>query len=633
MGEFDGVLNRLKNMSASEKEALCATLRQKIIDTVVQTGGHLASNLGVVELTVGMYSRLDPFTDKIIWDVGHQCYVHKLLTGRDDRFDTLRQLGGISGFPAGCESPADCFDTGHSSTSVSAAVGFARARKLNGGNYRICAVIGDGAFGSGMVYEALNDAGQLGDDMIVILNDNGMSISPNVGAMHKYLIRLRSGRGYIKAKKNVKRALDKLRKVGAFFERRIQRIKGYMRSAVVPEGQLFIELGWKYIGPIDGHDPAAVAEAIERAEYMGGPVIIHAITEKGRGYAPAEQDPSAYHGVGGSEKAQTEQGTTQASFSKHLGETLCALATERPEIVAVSAAMVGGTGLSAFAEKFPDRYFDVGIAEEHAVTMSAAMARSGLKPFLCLYSTFSQRAYDQLLHDVALMNNGVVLCLDRAGVSGRDGKTHQGIYDLSYLAPLPGFVVAAPADLQEQTEMARLAADRAQPFVMRYPAKTSPLETAFEEDLAVTLGKGIIVRSPSADTAQVVLLALGVPVYEALYAAEKLEASGIPTAVFSARFLKPLDRDGIADLLRRWPDAAVITLEDGVKTGGFGSAVIEVAAKEGLGADRIRVLGFPDEIIPHGSIPELYRRYGIDGDSVAERAAALVNSSKPEATP
>ncbi|MBQ3867863.1 MAG: 1-deoxy-D-xylulose-5-phosphate synthase [Clostridia bacterium] len=622
MGEFDGVLSRLKDMSASEKEALCLSLRQKIIDTVVKTGGHLASNLGVVELTVGMYSRLDPFKDIIIWDVGHQCYVHKLLTGRDDRFGTLRQLNGISGFPAGSESPADRFDTGHSSTSVSAAVGFARARKLKGGDQRICAVIGDGAFGSGMVYEALNDAGQLGDDIIVILNDNGMSISPNVGAMHKYLIRLRSGRGYIKAKKNVKRALDKLRKVGAFFERRIQRIKGYMRSAVVPEGQLFIELGWKYIGPIDGHDPDAVAEAIDRAEYMGGPVIIHAITEKGRGYAPAEQDPSAYHGVGGSTRSQAEPGPAQRSFSNNLGETLCELADARPEIVAVSAAMVGGTGLSAFAEKYPDRYFDVGIAEEHAVTMSAAMARSGLKPFMCLYSTFSQRAYDQLVHDVALMRNGVVLCLDRAGVSGHDGKTHQGIYDLSFLNPLPGVTVAAPANLREQSEMARLAADSDGPFVLRYPARTSPRELRNESVPGVAVGKGVLVRSPSSD-ASVILLALGVPVYEALYAAEKLENSGIPSAVYSARFLKPLDRAGITELLARWPHAPVITLEDGVRTGGFGEAVTLIAAEAGLDADRVHVLGFPDEAIPHGAIGELYKLYGLDGDSVAELAAAL----------
>ncbi len=633
MGEFDGALQKLGSMSGEELKDLCARLREKIIETVNSNGGHLASNLGVVELTVGLYTVLDPFRDKVVWDVGHQCYAHKLLTGREYGFETLRKSGGLSGFPSASESGADAFETGHSSTSISAALGFARAKKITGETYDVCAVIGDGAFGSGMVFEALNDAGQSGEDVIVILNDNGMSISPNVGALHKYLIRLRSGRGYIKAKGRVKRFLDKLKGFGAFLERNIQRVKSLMRSAVVPEGELFIELGWKYIGPIDGHDIKAVADAVEKAKMIGGPVIIHAITQKGKGYAPAEENPSYYHGI----SPDGGKVTAPASFSSCLGETLCLLGRGNDKITAVCAAMVGGTGLSPFSTEFPERYFDVGIAEEHAVTMAAAMARSGLKPFVCLYSTFSQRAYDQMLHDIAQPGNGVVMCLDRGGASGPDGRTHQGIYDLSFLNAMPGFVVAAPADTYELEMTARLAARSEAPFAIRYPAKVPALYSnigsfpALETSayLDVEPGRGFVVFDSVSVTdatdgpdyssrAPVVFMALGVTVYEALRAALILKERGVPSVVFSARFLKPLDSEGILRLLRKYPDSAVVTMEDGVRKGGFGSEVLTLCAEHKLNADRIFTAGYPDEPVAHGTIREIYKKYGLDGESIAE---------------
>ncbi len=624
MSEFDGILNKLPGMSVSEKEELCSDIRKKIIATVENNGGHLASNLGVVELTVGLYSVLDPFRDKVIWDVGHQCYAHKLLTGRADAFGTLRQLGGISGFPMGSESPADCFETGHSSTSVSAAVGFARARKISGEQYHICAVIGDGAFGSGMVYEALNDAGQSDDDIIVILNDNGMSISPNVGAMHRYLIKLRSGRRYIKAKKGVQKALSKLAAPGRFIERQIQRVKTMMRSAVVPEGELFIDLGWKYLGPIDGHDVQAVSEAVSKAEFIGGPVIIHAITKKGRGYGPAENNPSAYHGVSPASPG-TAAGKNDRSFSGNLGRELCAVAKENKKIAAVSAAMAGGTGLSAFAENFPDRYFDVGIAEEHAVTMSAAMARAGLRPFLCLYSTFSQRAYDQIVHDIAIPGNGVVLCLDRAGAAGADGRTHQGIYDLSFLAPLPGITVCAPCSLSEQSEMIREAAAAEVPYVIRYPA-VSVLEDSFPEYASIRSapGRGTLLRDDTGLSENpVIFISVGSMTAEALRASRILSDSRIGSAVFDARYMKPLDADGIGALMKKHPRSAVVTLEDGAASGGFGSEILAFASENGLGSDRIKIIGYPDCDVPHGKIEELRKMFGLDAVSVAAAAKNL----------
>ncbi|MBO4326180.1 MAG: 1-deoxy-D-xylulose-5-phosphate synthase [Clostridia bacterium] len=616
MGEFDGVLARLKGMSADGKKDVCERLRNRIIDTVSSTGGHLASNLGVVELTVGLYSVIDPFYDKVIWDVGHQCYAHKLLTGRDDSFDTLRSSGGISGFPMSSESPADCFETGHSSTSVSAAAGFARARRLSGGDWRICAVIGDGAFGSGMVFEALNDAGQLTDNITVILNDNGMSISPNVGAFHRYLIRLRSGRRYIKAKSRVKRALDKMGGFGRFVERRMERVKGYMRSAVVPEGELFTDLGWKYIGPIDGHDVSAVEDAVQKAELIGGPVIIHAITKKGHGYAPAEENPSAFHGVG---PASDLAAPARGSFSECLGKTLCELGAENGKIVAVCAAMVGGTGLMPFAEAFPERYFDVGIAEEHAVTMSAAMAKTGLKPFICLYSTFSQRAYDQILHDIALPGNAAVLCLDRGGASGRDGRTHQGIYDLAFMNTMPGFILAAPCDTNELKAMARLASVSDKPFALRYPAKVPAGALTAASPCEVETGKGVIAFESKNDLpVRALFITLGVTVFEAVKAAELLESKGYGAVVFNARFLKPIDRDAVIRLLRDYPDSAVVTAEDGIKAGGFGEQVMRIAAEEGLCADRIIISGFPDVPVGHASVAEIYREFGLDGESLAK---------------
>jgi len=627
MGEFDGVINRIPEMTRAEKTELCEKLRKRIIDTVLENGGHLSSNLGVVELTVGLYSVLDPYKDRVIWDVGHQCYAHKLLTGRDDSFCGLRQEGGISGFPVSAESEADAFDTGHSSTSISAAIGFARARNLTGQDYRVCAVIGDGASGSGMVYEAFNDAGRTDENIIVILNDNGMSISPNVGAFSKYLQRTRNRKGYLSAKRNVKGFLDKIPKVGPFLVRKIEKVKSMLRAAAIPDGVVFEELGWKYIGRIDGHDPEAVADAVRKALYIGGPVLIHAITQKGKGYAPAEADPVKYHGV---KPAALASGNAMVgasrSFSANLGDALCSLAESDEKIVAVSAAMVDGTGLAPFTERFPKRYIDVGISEEHAVTMCAALAKSGLRPFLCLYSTFAQRSYDQLLHDVALPGNPVVLCLDRGGVSGPDGRTHQGVYDLSYLGAMPGFTVCAPATLEEQAQALTLAAESDKPFAIRYPARErhAELQTLFGAPMQP--GKGI--RVYSAENPQAVIIALGVPATEAVCAAQQLEAEGIGVNVFSARFLKPLDIDGIAAEVLQPGVKLCVTVEDGVLAGGFGQTVLAALTEKNLKLPRFEMIGFPDEGIPHGSISNLYAKYGLDAAGLAETVrGALANAT------
>lgn len=613
------LLDKLKKMSVFDKEALAEEIRARLIEVVPKNGGHLASNLGVVEITLALYSILNPFYDRIIWDVGHQAYVHKLLTGRNAQFETIRFEGGLSGFPSKEESKADCFDTGHSSTSISSAIGFARARDLLGEHHKVVAIIGDGAFGNGMTFEALNDAGRISNDVIIILNDNGMSIASNVGGMSRYLGSIRTRKSYVRIKKGIKRTLLRIPKIGNGLVRRIQRFKASIRFLLIP-GELFEELGCKYIGPVNGHDIVAMEKAIEKSIYMGGPVIIHAITKKGKGYTPAEADPSSYHGV-----SPSGQNASAPSYSANMGRVLTEMAKRNDRIVAVSAAMGDGTGLHLFEEEYPDRFFDVGIAESHAVTMACGMAAGGLRPYVCVYSTFMQRAYDQFLHDCALQQLPVTVLLDRAGVAGPDGKTHQGVYDLTFLKSMPGVTVAAPCCIAEQEAMIHLSEASNGPFVIRYPAKDcSAFQSDYIERFPVSLGRGVCLRNVK--DCRVLIVALGQIVSQAMDAAEILADYQIPCEVFNARFMHPFDRNGLNDLIQDTHLDLIVTVEDGMMSGGFGEHVLQMLHAEGKFCSiPVVVLGYPSEPIYHGTISQIYQRYGLDGVGIAKRILTFMN--------
>lgn len=607
------LIAELKSMSGAEKEQLAEEIRNRLIEVVTENGGHLASNLGVVELTIALYSVMDPFTDRIIWDVGHQSYVHKLLTGRNSRFDTLRTENGLSGFPTRKESEADCFDTGHSSTSISAAIGFARARDLQGEHHRVVAIIGDGAFGNGMTFEALNDAGQITNDMLIILNDNGMSIASNVGGMSRYLGNIRTGKSYVRIKKGIKRTLLRIPKIGGRIVRRIQKFKASLRVLFIP-GELFEELGCKYIGPVDGHNIESLTKAIEKAAFLGGPVLLHTITKKGKGYGPAEENPSFYHGV-----APSGSGGKALSYSANTGRVLTELGEKDTCVTAISAAMGDGTGLNDFKNAFPARFFDVGIAESHAVTMAAGMAAGGLKPFVCVYSTFMQRAYDQFLHDCALQNLPVTVLLDRAGASGLDGKTHQGIYDLAFLQSMPGVTIAAPCCIAEQTAMIQLAWKANTPFVIRYPAKDqSGLSETFVKQYPVEYGKGVSLFGNL--QAEVLFISLGQITNNVIAAAKRLEEKGILCEIFHARFMRPFDETGLLPQLNNPNLKLIVTVEDGVASGGFGSVVSACVQKNSLECPvSMLCIGYPNEPVVHGTIAQIYRRYKMDAEGIAEQ--------------
>ncbi|MBR5280271.1 MAG: 1-deoxy-D-xylulose-5-phosphate synthase [Clostridia bacterium] len=616
------LIAELKSMSEAEKEQLANEIRTRLIEVVPQNGGHLATNLGVVELTLALYSVLDPFVDRIVWDVGHQSYVHKLLTGRNAQFDTLRMENGLSGFPKREESTADSFDTGHSSTSISAAIGFARARDLQGEKHRVVAIIGDGAFGNGMTFEALNDAGQITNDMIIILNDNGMSIASNVGGMSRYLGKIRTIKSYVRMKKGVKRTLLRIPKIGGKIVHRIQKFKASLRVLLIP-GELFEELGCKYIGPVDGHNIENMMKAIEKAIFLGGPVILHAITKKGKGYQPAEENPSFYHGV-----SPSGNGVKVPSYSANTGSVLTELAGNDTRITAISAAMGDGTGLNVFKDAYPTRFFDVGIAESHAVTMAAGMAAGGLKPFVCVYSTFMQRAYDQFLHDCALQNLPVTVLLDRAGVSGLDGKTHQGVYDLAFLQSMPNVTIAAPCCVSEQTALIRLALESNSPFVIRYPAKDdSGLTEAFIAQYPVSYGKGVSLLENV--NAEVLFVSLGQITSNVMQAARQLEDQGISCAVFHARFMRPFDQEGLLELLLHQNKLKlIVTVEDGVVSGGFGS-VVSAAMFTPVKHTSLPILclGYPNEPIVHGTIEQIHKRYKLDASGIAQQVCCRLKEA------
>lgn len=595
---------------------LAREIRDFLIEKVAATGGHLASNLGVVELTLALHKVFMTPRDKIIWDVGHQSYVHKIITGRRARFETLRRLDGISGFPKCSESEYDCFDTGHSSTSISAALGYARARDILKEDYHVVAVIGDGAMTGGMAFEALNDVGRSPNNMIIILNDNGMSISKNVGGFSKYLSKIRTQPLYYKARDDFNTFLNRLPAIGKKAVRVLDRAKGTIKYIVTP-GIIFEELGIRYLGPIDGHDIAELIKVFSNAKGMKGPVLIHVKTQKGRGYGAAENKPQEFHSIS---PFEIETGEVRANngptYSDVFGRRLVELAAMEPKLVAITAAMPLGTGLDNFSKAYPDRFFDVGIAEQHAVTFAAGLAKGGLKPVVAVYSTFLQRSYDQIIHDTALQDLHVVFAIDRAGLVGEDGETHQGLYDLSYLSHIPNMTIAAPADYHEFIQMLDYAVLKHDgPIAIRYPRGTGKERLAQAAD--VEPGKGVRILEGE----DVTIVAVGRMTETALKVAGSLSERGIRAEVINARFVKPLDEQLIADSVLK--TGALVTLEDNCIRGGFGSSVLEMLNTKGI-LVRSKLFGFPDRPIPHGSIDELFGKYGLDPVTIAAETDRLL---------
>jgi 1-deoxy-D-xylulose-5-phosphate synthase len=609
----------LKKLDAEELEKLCHELREEIISTVSKTGGHLASNLGVVELTIALHYVFDLPRDKLVWDVGHQSYVHKLLTGRRDRFHTLRQYEGISGFPKRDESPCDTFDSGHSGNSISSALGMAEARRLKGEEGRVIAVIGDGSMTAGLAFEGLNQTGHIDQDLIVILNDNEMSISPNVGALSSYLNRLMTGQFVNRFRHDMAGFLETLPGIGKSVLRFAKQAEESLKGFFMP-GLLFEELGLKYIGPIDGHRLDYLIETFQNIKKLRGPILIHVITKKGKGYPPAEMNPSRFHGVPpfGIETGEFRSSQKNPpTYTEVFGETLCRLAKENKRLIAITAAMQSGTGLEEFAEQFPDRFYDIGIAEQHAVTFAAGLALEGMKPVVAIYSTFLQRAYDQVLQDVCLQKLPVVFALDRGGIVGEDGPTHQGVFDFSYLRHIPNLIVMVPKDENEFQHMIKTAMESPVPVAFRYP-RGKGVGGARDVSLqSIEIGKGEVLREGQ----DILILAIGTTVYPSLRAAERLAEAGIRAAVINSRFLKPLD----ANLLCDWAERTgrVLTAEENVLQGGFGSAVLELFQERGLFQIQVKRLGIPDIFVEHGPQALLREKYGIDENGILKGAQEM----------
>jgi len=602
----------LKALPEDQLPKLAQELRDVIVNTVAETGGHLGSSLGVVELTIALHRIFDSPKDKIVWDVGHQAYAHKLLTGRYERFKTLRKLDGISGFPKCSESEHDAFGVGHSSTSISAALGMATARDAIGSNEKIVAVIGDGSLTAGMAFEALNQAGHLKKNLLVILNDNEMSISPNVGALSSFFSRQLTSDFFVRLKRETENFLDSVPKIGKDLRRLAKKAEEAVKGFLTP-GMLFEAFDFDYVGPIDGHKLEELLPTLENITHMDGPVLMHVVTKKGKGYPPAEENPHLYHGVGPFDPATGEikKGSPgPPSYTAVFGQTLTNLAEKDNRIVAITAAMLEGTGLAPFAARFPDRCIDVGIAEQHAVTYAAGMATLGIKPVLAIYSTFLQRAYDNVLHDVCLQNLPVTFALDRGGLVGADGPTHHGVFDLSYLRHIPNLVFMIPRDENFLRHSLATALAYDGPFAFRYP-RGSGTGVAPEEPRELTIGKAEKLRNGQDG----VIFAVGTLVEEALAAAETLADKGLNVAVVDPVFLKPLDRDLlVAEATGNGP---VFTLEENALEGGFGSAILEMLCDAGVHVPVIRI-GLPDKFVEQGSQPELRSRYGIDAAGIVK---------------
>jgi len=611
----------LKRLSVIEMKQLSSEVRDLIIEAVSKNRGHLASNLGVVELSIALHYCFDFLKDRLVWDVGHQGYTHKILTGRREQFRTLRQKGGISGFVDREESPYDAFSFGHTGTSISAALGMSCGDKISGRDRRIVAVIGDGALASGMPFEALNHAGELDQNLLIVLNDNEMSISRSVGAVGRYLSKISASASYADIKHEVRELLEVFPPLGRHLEGLLRRIKEGVQVAFTPGG-VFVELGFHYYGPVDGHDLEELIDAFEHVKRIKGPVLLHVLTQKGHGFDPARSDPTKFHSSTRFEMqngAIRWEGAGGLSYSRAFGDALLQLADADPRIVAITAAMPDGTGLSRFAEAFPDRLFDVGICEQHAVGFAGGLAASGMKPVVAIYSTFLQRAYDQLFHDISLQNSPVVFCLDRAGLVGHDGASHHGLYDIAYCRPLPGFVLMAPRDGVELVRMLRLALDSNKPCAIRYPREEVPARPEGTPDATFSIGEGETVLAGQ----ELAIIAYGALVRRALEAAAILKTkSGVTVTVINARFAKPLDTELICKTVGE--HRAVIVAEDHALAGGFGCAVLEALAAQGIGASHVELAAVPDKAIKHASREEQLHMLQLDGAGLADRALALL---------
>ena len=604
--------NDIHKIALADFPLLAEEIRQFLIESVSRTGGHLASNLGAVELTLALHNVLDLPQDRIIWDVGHQAYTHKILTGRKDGFAKLRQEGGMSGFPKRKESDCDAFDAGHSSNSISAGLGYVRARDLLGQNYRVVSVIGDGALTGGMAYEAMNNAAGLKTNFIIVLNDNNMSISKNVGGISSYLSNLRADEGYNELKKSVVAALRSIPRVGNSMVQTLTRTKNGIKQLLIP-GMWFENMGVTYIGPVDGHNVRQLVRIFKEAKKMDHAVLIHVLTKKGKGYEPAEKNPSAFHGV---EPFDMETGKPLAakiypSYTDIFSKTICQIAEKDKRVAAVTAAMPGGTGLSRFEKLYPERFFDVGIAEEHAVTSAAGMAAAGLRPVVAVYSSFLQRAYDQILHDVCIQNLPVLFCVDRAGLVGSDGETHQGIFDLSFLSSIPNMSVMAPKNLWELREMIRFGVNYDGPMAIRYPRGQA--YRGLKEALApIEYGKSEMLFEES----EIALLAVGSMVSTAEHVRLKLKNMGVSCTLVNGRFIKPVDTDIVDRLAKN--HRVIVTLEENVLRGGYGERITDYAAKR---YPELKVLNIalPDAYVEHGNVSLLRSDLGIDSDSILKK--------------
>ncbi len=612
----------LRNLEIAELEVIAADLRETIINTVSKTGGHLGPSLGVVELTLALHYVFNTPKDKLVWDVGHQVYAHKLLTGRQKQFHTLRQYKGLSGFPKFKESEYDAFETGHSSTSISAALGMSCAKELKNDKNKVVAIIGDGSMTAGIAFEALNQAGHLDKNLIVILNDNEMSISENVGAMSSFLSRQLTSKTIRRLRKHISIRLKELHGVGDRFLNVLKKSEENIKSFFTP-AMLFEALKFYYIGPISGHELEDLIPTLENIrDHVDGPVLVHVITQKGKGYEPAEKNPGNYHGLGPFDikTGVPHSSSGPISYTEVFGNTICNIAVDNPDVVAISAAMPAGTGLSHFAQEFPERFFDVGIAEQHAVTFAAGLAAEGIQPVVAIYSSFFQRALDQIIHDVCIPNLPVTLAIDRGGVVGDDGPTHHGVFDISFLRFIPNITYMAPKDENELQHMLHTAINLPSPAAIRYPRGAGEDVVMDTELINLEIGKGELLREGK----DILLLPIGNRVYPAMRAAEGLEKLGIDAAVINPRFIKPLDKD----LICEWAEKTgrVLTVEDNVEHGGFGSLVLELLSTNKLFGVKTHLLGHPDHFVEHGPQKTLWKNSKLDSPSIINAAMELMKS-------
>ncbi len=611
--------NDLKKLTCKQLKELANEIRNFLITTISETGGHLASNLGIVDLTIALHKVFTTPKDKIIWDVGHQTYVHKILTNRKDKLKTLRNLGGLSGFPKTSESKHDIFNTGHSSTSISAALGISKAMKINNEENSVIAVIGDGALTGGMAFEALNDAGRSPNNLIVILNDNEMSITKNVGGLSKYLTKIRTEPAYYKVKQDIDYILNRIPTIGKRMVKTMKRAKSSIKHMMIP-GIIFEELGFTYVGPIDGHDIFRLIDVLNKAKRMTGPILIHAYTKKGKGYSFAEEKPDVFHGISSFDikTGRPNNIKENAGYSEVFGEKLIEIGKKDKRLVTITAAMPKGTGLDKFSKMFPDRFFDVGIAEQHAVTFAAGLAISQLKPVVAIYSSFLQRAYDQIMHDVALQNLNVIFAIDRAGIVGADGETHQGVFDLSFLNHIPNMTIMAPSCYKELEDMLEYAVlDHTGPIAIRYPKGYEEMKIKYETS-KVLPGKGEILVKGN----DISIIAVGKMVPIAMEVAVKLKKVNINAEVINLKSIKPIDKSLI--LKSAIKTSLLITLEDNAINGGVGNTILNLLNDSDYNNIKVKIKGYPDSFIPHGSIEELFNIYNMDADSIVKDIEKLI---------